>query len=190
LSPLTLLLVALGLALDAFAAAIAASIVLRTVSGRQVFRLAFHLGLFQTLMPLAGWMAGRSVGTVVAAWDHWVAFVLLTIVGAKAIYDARSRGPGQAPRDDPTRGLTLVVLSVATSLDALAVGASLAFLGVDIWIPSVVIGVVACILTAVGMLLGGRLGSQFGQRVEIAGGLILIGIGAKIVLEHTLFRTG
>lgn len=190
MSPITLLLVALGLAMDAFAAAIAASIVLRTVSGRQVFRLAFHLGLFQALMPIAGWTAGQTIGTVIATWDHWVAFALLTIVGVKAIHDALSRGPWQTPRDDPTRGLTLVVLSVATSLDALAIGASLAFLGVDIWIPSVVIGVVACALTALGMLLGSRLGTRFGQRVEIAGGLILIGIGVKIVVEHTLLRSG
>lgn len=186
MSPITLLLVALGLAMDAFAAAIAASIVLRTVSARQVFRLAFHLGLFQALMPVIGWTVGTCVGTVIAAWDHWLAFALLTLVGGKAIYEAFSRTDPRAPRDDPTRGFTLVALSIATSLDALAVGASLAFLGVDIWIPSVVIGLVACALTALGMLAGSRLGARFGQRVEIAGGLVLIGIGVKIVVEHSL----
>ncbi len=174
--------------MDAFAAAVAASIALRTITPRQVFRLAFHFGLFQALMPIIGWLAGSTLGTTIADWDHWVAFGLLTLVGLKAIGTALASSSWERPRDDPTRGLTLVAIAVATSLDALAVGVSLAMLGVAIWYPALVIGVVACVLTAGGMALGSRLGARFGRGAEIVGGLILIGIGIKILIEHLTAR--
>lgn len=184
MSFLTLMFIATGLAMDAFAVAIAASFVLGGVSRRQVFRLAFHFGLFQALMPVIGWAAGSKLDTVIATWDHWAAFALLTGIGAKAIYEAWSASPEERSNIDPTRGLRLVTLSVATSLDALAVGVSLGLLRVDIWYPSVVIGVVAAAWTCLGMRIGHRLGERFGQRIEIVGGLILIAIGAKILWQH------
>lgn len=179
-----IVLIALGLALDAFAVAIGTSLALRAVSGRQVFRLAYHFGLFQFLMPVIGWAAGRGVRPWIESWDHWVAFGLLAFVGLKAIGAALRGGPAEAVRADPTRGLSLVLLSVATSLDALAVGLSFAMLGVDIWYPAVVIGCITAGLTTAGMALGGRLGSRFGRRVEAAGGLVLIAIGVKILVQH------
>ncbi|MCK4343581.1 MAG: manganese efflux pump [Phycisphaerae bacterium] len=183
MSVLTLILIAIGLAVDAFAVSIAVSSALGSVSPRQVFRLAFHLGLFQALMPVLGWLAGRRVGELIAEWDHWVAFGLLAFVGGKAVYEALSRQTWPVPRSDPTRGLTLVLLSLATSIDALAVGMSLAFLRVEIWYPSALIGCVAAALTVVGMLLGSRLGSRFGRHAEVFGGVILIGLGLKILIE-------
>jgi len=184
MSTLTLVLIAVGLALDALAVAIATSFALRTVSARQVFRLAFHFGLFQFLMPVVGWFAGRSVSEIVGAWDHWVAFALLTIIGVKAIHAALRGGAKRATGADPTRGWSLVLLSVATSIDALAVGLSLAVLHVQIWYASALIGVITGALTTGGMLVGARLGAIFGRRLEIVGGMILIGIGAKILLQH------
>jgi putative Mn2+ efflux pump MntP len=182
----TLVLIAIGLAMDALAVAIATSVVLRSVSGRQVFRLAFHFGLFQFLMPIVGWFAGRSIAGFIADWDHWIAFGLLAFVGGKAIYEAVSERDEHAPRGDPTRGLSLVFLSLATSIDALAVGLSFAVLGVQIWYASFLIGCVTGTITTGGMLLGRRLGQHFGQRVEILGGLVLIGIGVKIVVQHSI----
>jgi putative Mn2+ efflux pump MntP len=182
----TLVLIAVGLAMDALAVAIATSIVLRAVSGRQVFRLAFHFGLFQFLMPIVGWAAGRSVAGVMAHWDHWIAFGLLAFIGGKAIYDAVTKPAEDARQGDPTRGLSLVLLSLATSIDALAVGVSFAMLGVQIWYPSLIIGLVTGSITTAGMLLGSRLGRHFGQHVEILGGLVLIGIGVKIVVQHLI----
>ena len=185
MSLISLLLIALALAMDAFAVALAAGVVLAPVSKRQLFRLGFHFGLFQGLMPIIGWLAGRSIQSLISAFDHWVAFGLLAFVGGKMIYEACSAEDEQ-DRSDPTKGMTMVMLSIATSIDALAVGLSLAVVGVEIWTPALVIGLVAAIMTVIGMLLGGKVGSIWGQRVEIVGGLILIGIGTKILLESLL----
>jgi putative Mn2+ efflux pump MntP len=185
LSNLVLLGIAASLAMDAFAVAVAASVTLGRVQPRQAFRLVFHFGLFQAIMPLVGWAAGRTVADSIAAYDHWAAFVLLAVVGGKAIVSALRDGAGdvQAQRD-PTRGLSLVGLSVATSLDALAVGLSFSFLHVRIWTAVLLIGVVAAAATLVGMTIGSRLGLKFGKVAEVVGGCVLIGIGVRIVLDH------
>ena len=182
---ITILGIGVGLSMDAFAVAIAASVALGKVSRRQVFRLSFHFGLFQAMMPGIGWLAGRSVGVWMAHWDHWVAFVLLTLVGGKAIFEAlRSQDEGESAGGDPTRGLKLVALSTATSIDALAIGLSFALLDVNVLYPCLLIGVITGLLTVIGMLLGSRIGLRFGRRVEVMGGLVLIGIGLKILVEH------
>lgn len=184
----SLFAVALALAMDAFAVALGAGLTLEQLGARHLFRLGFHFGLFQALMPILGWLAGLSVQRWIASYDHWLAFGLLVLVGGKMIREARVEREAAEQRD-PTRGLTLVLLSIATSIDALAVGLSLAMLRVSIWVPALVIGLVAGVLTVAGMLLGRRIGQRlgtlWGPRVEIAGGLILIAIGLKILLEHT-----
>ena len=185
---LTLVGIAVALAMDAFAVALAAGMTLPQVTARHLFRFGFHFGLFQALMPILGWLAGVGLRTWIEAYDHWLAFTLLFLVGAKMLRDA-CRDDDEAPRcNDPTRGLSLVMLSIATSIDALAIGLSLAVLGITIWTPALVIGLTACLLTLCGMLLGSRLGAIWGNRVEIAGGLLLIAIGVKILLEQTLWQ--
>lgn len=176
--------IAFGLALDAFAVAVASSVMLKKVSARQTFRLSFHFGLFQWLMPVIGWSAGIRVQRWVQAWDHWVAFALLALIGGKAVLAALTDDGEERIGQDPTRGLSLVMLSIATSVDALAVGLSFAMLGVTIWYPAAVIGLVACVMTLIGTRLGSRLGAHSGRRVEIVGGLVLIAIGIKIVVDH------
>ncbi len=136
-------------------------------------------------MPVIGWLAGQTIMQWIAAWDHWIAFGLLAIIGGRMIIEACSDEEKTDERD-PTKGLSLVLLSIATSIDALAVGFSLSILGVSIWMPSLVIGLVAGVLTIIGMLLGGRIGDRWGSRVEIFGGLVLIAIGSKILAEHLL----
>ncbi|MFA5807150.1 MAG: manganese efflux pump MntP family protein [bacterium] len=183
---LTLLGIAVGLAMDAFAVAIATGIVLGTVSGRQTFRLAFHFGLFQFLMPVIGYLAGMTVERYIKGYDHWLAFVLLGYIGGKMVYEG-GWGDGEEGNGgkDPTRGMSLVVLSMATSIDALAVGISLGVLHSEgIVYPGVVIGIVACTFTAAGLHLGKRLGAVFGKRMEVVGGLVLVAIGVKILLDH------
>ena len=184
---LVILGIAVGLAMDTFAVATATSVALRKVTGRQIFRFAFHFGLFQAAMPVIGWFAGRSVFGYIAGWDHWLAFGLLSFVGGKALYEAfwgdEEENETNA-RQDPTKGTSLVMLSVATSIDALAVGLSFAALNVQIWYPVAVIGLVTAALTTTGMLVGSRLGARFGRRVEILGGLILVAIGINILLKH------
>ncbi len=182
----TLFGVSIALAVDAFAVALAAGAVLNPLAERRWFRLSFHFGLFQALMPIAGWLAGRSMQHWISAYDHWIAFGLLTIIGGRMIFEALKEADDKKFTRDPTKGLTMVMLSVATSIDALAVGFSLAILKISIWFPALIIGIIAAILTFVGMLLGKKIGSLWGQRVEIGGGIVLCLIGMKILLDHLL----
>lgn len=181
-------LIALALAVDAFAVAVAAGITIPVLTFRHVFRLAWHFGLFQALMTVIGWAAGLSFRSLIEDFDHWVAFGLLAVVGIRMIIEALKDGD-EEERSDPTRGRTLVVLSVATSIDALAVGLSLALLGIEIWMPSLVIGVTALVLTAAGLYVGRLAGTatRLGARVEVGGGLVLVGIGIRILHEHGVF---
>jgi putative Mn2+ efflux pump MntP len=180
----TIIGIAFGLAMDAFAVSLGASAALRRVSPRQYFRFGFHFGLFQFVMPVLGWLGGSTVASLAASFDHWVAFGLLAVVGGKMIREALADGMENRLRGDPTRGWSLVALSVATSIDALAVGFSFALLAVDVWYPSVIIGVVAAGMTLLGMLLGGRLGHRFGRVMEVIGGLVLLAIGIRILWQH------
>jgi putative Mn2+ efflux pump MntP len=186
----TLMGTALALAMDAFAVAVASGVSLQIVSPRQTFRLAWHFGFFQALMPIIGWSGGLTVRPLIEHYDHWVAFVLLALVGGHMILEAMDKKKEEErPRNDPTRGLRLVMLSVATSIDALAVGLSLALLKISIWLPALVIGAVATIGTAAGLHLGKKAGasSRLGSYAEVTGGLVLIAIGLKVLYEHGVF---
>jgi putative Mn2+ efflux pump MntP len=178
-----ILLIAVGLALDAFAVSLGVGTSGLAASPRPMFRLSFHFGLFQFFMPVVGWYAGSHFARWIARWDHWVALALLSLVGFRMIRSGLSRESASYPVD-PSRGWTLVVLSVATSIDALAVGLGLAMLRVAIWYPSIVIGVVTATLSVIGLFVGHRLGERFGKRMEILGGVILIGIGVRILISH------
>ena len=180
---LTTLMLAVGLAMDACAVSLGAGASGRSTGGRAAFRLGFHFGLFQFLMPIIGWYLGYSVAHLISAVDHWIAFVLLAVVGGRMVrsgLDSESE-PGIG---DPSRGWSLVLLSVATSIDALAVGLSLAMIRVAIWQPAVVIGLVTAGMSVAGLRLGSRLGRAFGRRMEVAGGIILILVGLRILVEH------
>jgi manganese efflux pump family protein len=180
LAVLSLLGLSVGLAMDAFAVAVAAGMTLDAVTPRHVFRIAFHFGLFQFMMPIIGWLIGSRVAGQIHDYDHWAACALLSYVGGKMLWDARSqRSPSSG--SDPTRGLKLITLSVATSIDALAVGMSMALLGVSVWLPSVVIGVITAALSALGITFGNRIGSRWGRWADVAGGIVLILIGLKVL---------
>ncbi|MEE4253649.1 MAG: manganese efflux pump MntP family protein [Desulfuromusa sp.] len=178
----TLISIAVALAIDAFAVALAVGAILDPLSERRWFRLGFHFGLFQGLMPIVGWAAGRTLQQWISAYNHWVAFLLLGFIGIRMILNALKEKDDEFIKD-PTRGMTLVVLSVATSIDALAIGFSLALLGVSIWTPALVIGIVAAVLTVVGMMLGKKIGALWGTKAELVGGLVLCAIGIKILIE-------
>jgi putative Mn2+ efflux pump MntP len=135
-------------------------------------------------MPVVGWYSGFQFVSYVEAFDHWIAFVLLALVGVHMILP--DRGTRVMKSTDPSRGLTLIVLSIATSIDALAVGFSLAVLRINIWYPCIVIGVTAAVLSLIGIRLGTRLGTLFGRRMEIVGGIILVFIGLRILYSHIL----
>lgn len=179
----SILIIAIGLGMDAFSVAIGVGATSRILSACSVFRLSFSFGLFQVIMPIAGWLAGMSVANIIADYDHWVAFILLAFVGGKMIVESFNEET-EVHVTDPTKGIVLLMLSVATSIDALAVGLSFAFLKIPVFYPSIIIGIVAFFMTMVGMLFGEKLGNVIGKRVELLGGLILIGIGVKILIDH------
>jgi putative Mn2+ efflux pump MntP len=180
----TILLIAVGLGMDAFTVALCTGAARREIWFRPGFRLSFHFGLFQFMMPIIGWAAGTTVVRFIESYDHWIAFGLLAFVGGKMINES-FEGEHHDIGTDPTRKWTLVMLAIATSIDALAVGLSLALLKVPILYPSIIIGVVAAGMTAAGLALGCHLG-RFGKRMELIGGLVLIGIGLRIVIEHLM----
>ena len=187
ISLVDIMLIAIALAMDAFTVAISVGLQLSSrgkISLRQYFRLGFHFGLFQFLMPILGWLAGSTVRVYIEAFDHWIAFALLSYIGIKLIREGRREHPTKPTVIDPTRGNSLILLSVATSIDALALGLSLAFLGEGIIYPAVIIGIVAALFTIVGLFLGRMVGILWRQRVAWVGGLLLIAIGIKILIEH------
>ncbi|MDA8220055.1 MAG: manganese efflux pump MntP family protein [Dehalococcoidales bacterium] len=185
MSFLYLLAIAFGLAMDAFSVAIASSFALGTLTYAQWFRMSLSFGLFQFLMPIVGWAVGSAVADRIAAYDHWVAFALLAYVGSKMIWESFA-DEEREKRGDPTRGTTLIVLSVATSIDALAVGLGLALLQVPVLFPALVIGVVAAGMTLLGMRIGHLAGGLLGPWMERLGGLVLWAIGINVLFEHLL----
>jgi manganese efflux pump family protein len=183
----TVLAIAVALSMDAFAVAVVCGIADEKFGFRHTFRLAWHFGLFQALMPTIGWFAGSAFQALIENFDHWLAFGFLAFVGVRMIVGAlRSTRDEEARTKDPTRGWSLMILSVATSIDALAVGLSLAMLKVPILKPAVIIGIVTMTITAAGSqarFLVKRT-SLLGRWSELIGGLVLLGIGIKILIEH------
>ncbi len=179
-----ILAIAIALAMDAFAVAIASGVTLKTVTGRQTFRLAWHFGMFQALMPIIGWFGGFFVRDYFLRFGHWIAFGLLLYIGGHMLWEGLHH-EDECSCQDPTCGSRLIMLSVATSIDALAVGLSLAMLGTSIWYPSAVIGVVALLFTAAGLHIGKVVGcnTKLGQYAEVLGGGVLMAIGAKILWQ-------
>ncbi|TAL33965.1 MAG: manganese efflux pump [Spirochaetes bacterium] len=182
---ITILGIATGLAMDAFSVCLAAGLVIPEPTRRHYFRLSFHFGLFQFMMPILGYFAGSLVETLIADYDHWVALGLLAAIGGKMVVESfgeKHGGSDTAP--DPSRGWSLVVLSIATSIDALAVGLSMGMMAKPILVPSIIIGIICAAFSILGLRLGRHAGALLGNRVERAGGILLIAIGVKIVLEH------
>ncbi|MCD4654076.1 manganese efflux pump MntP family protein [bacterium] len=180
-----ILLLGCGLAMDASAVSLSAACCGFASTRRATFRLSFHFGLFQFIMPVIGWFIGIRFVTFISAFDHWVAFGVLGFLGAKMIRSGL-KSPSCPVLKDPSRGWELVMLSVATSIDALAVGLSLAFLDVSIIGPALVIGLITSILCVIAIQIGTSLGMLFGKRMEIVGGIVLVIVGLRILYTHLL----
>ena len=178
--------IAVALAMDAFAVAIATGVALQQISFRQNFRLAWHFGLFQAMMPVLGWSAGIYIREWIENYAHWVAFALLVFVAQGMLRESFKKEKIEEKRKDPTRGVTLVMLSIATSIDALAVGFSLSMIKVSIWTPALIIGLVAGAFATVGMHLGKKISTatHLSRYAEAIGGGVLLLIGFNILREH------
>ncbi len=183
MSLLQIFLIAFALAMDAFAVSVAAGFAIPRVRLRHAFTYAAWFGGFQAIMPLAGWLGGRSLSRYISEIDHWIAFGLLVLIGGKMIYES-FRIEEQEKVKDPLDLKVLFLLAVATSIDALAVGLSFALLNVTVLLPILVIGVVTFIMSFAGVYLGEKGSHFFERKIEVIGGLILIVIGIKILWSH------
>lgn len=178
---LTLLLIALGLCMDTFAISISCGMCMRKDRWRSALKVALIFGASQAVMPVLGWLAGTGLKHLISAVDHWIAFGLLSLIGGKMIYESFVLTEKTI---DPRKTRVLFVLALATSIDALAVGLSLALLDVAILRPAAVIGCVTFIVAFTGVFVGHKAGAALEKKAEVLGGLILIGIGIKILFEH------
>ncbi|MBI2852594.1 MAG: manganese efflux pump [Chloroflexi bacterium] len=181
---ISVLLVAIGVSADCFAVAVSGSVSMRRLSPLQVLRTSFTFGFFQAVMPLLGWLAGRSIVQAISTYDHWVAFALLAVVGGHMVWESARKGGVKSERTDISRGILLLTLAIATSIDAFAVGLSFAFLENGIIRASLTIGLVAFLITAGGLWVGRKATGLLGKRAKLVGGTILIGIGLRILFTH------
>lgn len=185
-----LFLIGVGLSMDAFAVAVCRGLVMRKIRWGQALAVGLYFGGFQALMPLLGWLLGSAFAGYIQNVDHWVAFVLLAFIGGNMVREALGRdedepcGPAGCPVDAPLDHRELLLMAVATSIDALAVGVTFAFLEVSI-VPAVsIIGVTTFCLSVIGVAVGNFFGARYKKRAELTGGIILILLGVKILLEH------
>ena len=183
---LTIIIIAVGLAMDAFVVSIISGSAYRQLHVRHALRMAMFFGAFQAFMPLVGSLAGLTLREYIAHCDHWIAFGLLAAVGGKMIYESfKIKSVEENP--DPSNIFVLLVLSVATSIDALAVGITLSLLAGSIVVAVIIIGLITFVLSYLGVYIGKRFGHFFESKMEALGGVILIGIGTKVLIEHLFF---
>jgi len=183
MSTLTIVGVAVGLAMDAFAVSIASGVTLKDRKFYNAAKMALWFGSFQMIMPLIGWASGIKLRGIISGVDHYIAFGLLTIVGLRMIYES-ARGSKEYKKTNPFDRNVLLALSIATSIDALAIGVSFAFLKVSVLEPILTIGAITFALSFAGVFAGIKFGQNLGRQMEIVGGVILIAIGLKILIAH------
>jgi putative Mn2+ efflux pump MntP len=184
---ISIVLVGFSLAFDALAVSISSGISNRNLKMFHILRGSLFFGVFQIIMPIIGWFLGKTFVSYIQAFDHWVAFILLAFIGSKMLVGAipgKSKGKAAEKTTDIQNIGNLFTLAIATSIDALAVGLSFSMVNQDIWIPALIIGCITFILCFFGFEFGKKIGMAFGNGSQVIGGLILIGIGVKILLEH------
>jgi len=180
---LTIVLIAIGLNFDSLAVSITTGLVVKQIKFMQAFRVALVFAIFQALMPLLGWFLGTEIREFIVSYNHWIAFSLLFLIGAHMIWES-FKNEEDKNYSNPLKISVTVGMAIATSIDALAVGVSFAFIDINILFATIIIGSLTFVVSMFGMLLGKKAGGFFGKKIEIVGGLILIGIGAKILLGH------
>ncbi len=181
-----LILLAVGVSMDAFAVSIAKGLATQRLRPKHYASVALWFGGFQALMPVIGYFMGTNFASIVENFDHWIAFVLLAIIGGKMLYDTLAGGDEEESTGADFRFKTMFVLAIATSIDALAIGVSLAFLKVDIWSAIAFIGAITATFSAFGLRLGNIFGNRYKHGAELTGGVVLILIGTKILVEHLI----
>ncbi|HSA04764.1 MAG TPA: manganese efflux pump MntP family protein [Tenuifilaceae bacterium] len=181
---ITLFILAIGLSFDTFAVSISSGIARKHIVFKEAFIIASVFGFFQALMPVLGWLGGVSIKTYIESFDHWIAFGLLGIIGVKMIIESFKNE--EEKQFNPLNPKVMITMAIATSIDALAVGVSLAIVEVNMLFAFLIIGFVTFLVAMLGMLFGKKIGGKLGRRMEILGGVILIAIGIRIIAEHFL----
>ncbi len=179
-----LVLIAIGLSMDAFAVSLCKGLSMRKLNIKYGLLLAFFFGAFQAIMPFLGWLICKNFEKYITAFDHWIAFVLLVFIGGKMIVEAIKEKDGEEEREVRFDIKEMFLLAVATSIDALAVGITFAFLNVSIYSSAGIIGAITFVISFAGVLIGNKFGVKFKTKAEIVGGVVLVLIGVKILLEH------
>ena len=174
--------IGVGLAMDAFAVSVCKGLSMKKLSWKKAIIIALYFGIFQALMPVLGYFLGSAFSSFIQSVDHWIAFILLAIIGGKMIKD--STEDETENRNDKIDVKTMLLLAVATSIDALAVGVTFAFFKVNLLLSIAIIGVITFVLSFIGVIIGNKFGDKFQHKAELAGGIVLIIIGLKILLEH------
>ena len=182
----TIIIIAVALAMDAFAVSVVSGAAYKKLHVAHALRIALFFGAFQAFMPLIGSLAGLTIKQYLAGYDRWLTFALLFVVGCKMIYES-FRFKSTEKKTDPSNIIVLLALAVATSIDALAVGVTLSLITDSVLTAVIVIGLITFLLSYIGVFIGKRLGHFFENKIEAVGGLILIAIGLKILLNHTFF---
>jgi manganese efflux pump family protein len=180
-----ILLLAFGLSMDAMAVAAARGLAVKRIGVRHVLLVAGFFGGFQALMPIVGWLLGSRVGKAIEAWDHWLIFAVLGGIGGKMLWEASQEQAEETLDESQAFGLkVMLVLAIATSIDALAAGFTLPLLGAPLGVSILAIGVTTAVLSAAGLFAGHHFGAALGSRLDAIGGLVLIGLGTKTLIEH------
>ena len=184
MNPISLIFLALAMSTDAFAAAIGKGSSLHKPRFSEALRTGLIFGVIEAITPVIGWAIGQVASRFVESWDHWIAFVLLLVLGLHMIYNGFKHDAEQEEKPDQHSFLILAVTAFATSIDALAVGVGLAFVDVNIVVAAVAIGIATTVMVTIGVMLGRVLGTVVGKRAEIVGGIVLIMVGSTILYEH------
>ena len=177
-----IILISIGLAMDAFAVSICKGLSMKKINWKSTLIIAIYFGLFQAIMPVFGYLLGSSFSVIVQKLDHWIAFILLAIIGGNMIKE--SKDDETEKRNDKVDFKTMIILAIATSIDALAIGVTFAFFEVNIFLSIIIIGIITLILSFLGVIIGNKFGDKFQNKAEFTGGVILIFMGLKILLEH------
>ncbi len=180
----SLILIGVGLSIDSLAASITTGACCKQIKRRHIFKVAIFMAVFQGLMPYIGWLIGSSFKSVIEDYDHWIAFFLLFLIGFKLIYEGITASDDSCSNFNPSNNFLLVGIAIATSIDALVVGIGFGVIEINIYLAMLIIGVLTFLFSSSGVVVGRRIGNKINTGIDIFGGIVLIGLGVKILLSH------
>ncbi len=181
---LSLILIGVGLSIDSLAASITTGACCKRIRTGHIFKVAVFMAVFQGVMPYIGWLIGSSFKSVIEDYDHWIAFFLLFLIGFKLIYEGITASDDNCSNFNPSNNLLLIGMAIATSIDALVVGIGFGIIDINIYLAMVIIGILTFLFSSSGVIIGRKIGNKINTGIDVFGGVVLIGLGVKILLSH------